>query len=277
MNEMSVVAIVKGTKPVDMTVTALEMIGSEVDRVLAAKKPVLIKPNYINARPPSTGITTDARVVEGVVTFLRARGVEEIAIGEGSGWADTLHAFAVAGIDGVAERWGVQLVDLNKDAFVTVNPPTPLALTQVRVAKTAVKSTLISVPKLKVHGSATVTLSLKNVMGALASKGVMHNGRLSQNIADLAAALPPRVAVIDGIIAGEGHETRGSPVAMNLVIVGTDPVATDAVGAAVMGIPPETVPHLRFAAEKGLGTCDLTEITVIGEPIAAVQRRFHRS
>ncbi len=277
MNEMSVVAIVKGTKPVDMTVTALEMIGSEVDRVLAAKKPVLIKPNYINARPPSTGITTDARVVEGVVTFLRARGVEEIAIGEGSGWADTLHAFAVAGIDGVAERWGVQLVDLNKDAFVTVNPPTPLALTQVRVAKTAVKSTLISVPKLKVHGSATVTLSLKNVMGALASKGVMHNGRLSQNIADLAAALPPRVAVIDGIIAGEGHETRGSPVAMNLVIVGTDPVATDAVGAAVMGIPPETVPHLRFAAEKGLGTCDLTEITVIGEPIAAVQRRFYRS
>lgn len=277
MNEMSVVAIVKGTKPVDMTVTALEMIVSEVDRVLAAKKPVLIKPNYINARPPSTGITTDARVVEGVVTFLRARGVEEIAIGEGSGWADTLHAFAVAGIDGVAERWGVQLVDLNKDAFVTVNPPTPLALTQVRVAKTAVKSTLISVPKLKVHGSATVTLSLKNVMGALASKGVMHNGRLSQNIADLAAALPPRVAVIDGIIAGEGHETRGSPVAMNLVIVGTDPVATDAVGAAVMGIPPETVPHLRFAAEKGLGTCDLTEITVIGEPIAAVQRRFYRS
>ncbi len=274
---MSVVAIVKGTEPVDMAVTALELIGADVDRVLAAQKPVLIKPNYINARPPSTGITTDARVVEGVVTFLRARGVEEIAIGEGSGWADTFRAFAVAGIDGVAERWGVQLVDLNKDTFVTVNPPTPLALTEVRVAKTAVDSTLISVPKLKVHGSATVTLSLKNVMGALASKGVMHNGRLSQNIADLAAALPPRIAVIDGIVAGEGHETRGSPVAMNLVIAGTDPVATDAVGAAVMGVPPETVSHLRFAAEKGLGTCDLAKITVIGEPIAAVQRRFHRS
>ncbi len=274
---MSVVAIVKGTKPIDMTGTALELIGADVDRVLAAKKPVLIKPNYINARPPSTGITTDARVVEGVVTFLRARGVEEIVIGEGSGWADTFNAFAVAGIDGVAKRWGVQLVDLNKDSFVTVKPPKPLALTQVRVAKTVVDSTLISVPKLKIHGSATVTLSLKNVMGALASKGVMHNGRLSQNIADLAAALPPRIAVIDGIVAGEGHETRGSPVAMNLVIASTDPVATDAVGAAVMGVPPETVPHLRFAMEKGLGTCDLAKITVIGEPIAAVQRRFHRS
>jgi len=274
---MSVVAIVKGTTPVDMTITALELIGADVDRVLAAKKPVLIKPNYINARPPSTGITTDARVVEGVVAFLRARGVEEIVVGEGSGWADTLHAFAVAGINGVADRWGVQLVDLNKDTFVTVNPPAPLALTQVRVAKTAVETTLISVPKLKIHGSATVTLSLKNMMGALASKGVMHNGHLSQNIADLASVLPPRIAVIDGIIAGEGHETRGSPVTMNLVIAGTDPVATDVVGAAVMGIPPESVRHLRFAADKGLGTCDLSKITVLGESIAAVQRRFHRS
>ncbi|MCW4038845.1 MAG: DUF362 domain-containing protein, partial [Candidatus Bathyarchaeota archaeon] len=117
---------------------------------------------------------------------------------------------------------------------------------------------------------------LKNMMGALASKGIMHNGRLSRNIADLASVLTPRVAVIDGIIAGEGHETRGSPVAMNLVIAGTDPVATDAVGAAVMGVPPETVRHLRFAEDKGLGTCDLEKITVLGEQIEAVKRRFHR-
>jgi len=170
----------------------------------------------------------------------------------------------------------VKLVDLNKDAFVTVNPPEPLSLTRVRVAKTAMETTIISVPKLKIHGSATVTLSLKNMMGALASKGIMHNGRLSRNIADLASILTPHVAVIDGIIAGEGHETRGSPVAMNLVIAGTDPVATDAVGAAVMGVPPKSVRHLRFAEDKGLGTCDLKKITVLGEPIEAVKRRFHR-
>ncbi|MCW4038944.1 MAG: DUF362 domain-containing protein, partial [Candidatus Bathyarchaeota archaeon] len=78
---MSVVAIVKGANPVETTVKALELIGSDVDRVLSAKKPVLIKPNYINSSPPSTGITTDARVVEGVVTFLKTRGVDEIVVG----------------------------------------------------------------------------------------------------------------------------------------------------------------------------------------------------
>ncbi len=99
---MSVVAIVKGMNAVETTVKALELIGSEVDRVLSAKKPILIKPNFINSSLPSTGITTDARVVDGVITFLKARGVDEIVVGEGTGYADTFHAFSVAGIDAVA-------------------------------------------------------------------------------------------------------------------------------------------------------------------------------
>lgn len=274
---MSRVAIVRGRRPVETTVEALEMIGSDVDGVLSGKKPILIKPNYINSEHPSTGITTDGGVVEGVVKFLRERKIEEIIIGEGSGWADTFQAFKVAGVDEVAERWGVELVDLNKDEFVEVKPPDPLALEKVRVAKTALESTIISVPKLKLHRMATVTLSLKNMMGALASKGSMHRGNLSKNIADLASVLRPSVAVVDGIIAGEGHETSGNPVEMNLVIAGIDPVAVDAVGAAVMGIQPTDVKHLVLAEKKALGTCSLEEITVLGESVEKVKRKFQRS
>lgn len=271
------VAIVKGTSPVETTVKALETIGSDVDRVLCEKWPILIKPNYINSKHPSTGITTDGRVIEGIVKFLRERKIEEIIIGEGSGFADTFQAFKVAGVDAVAERWGVKLVDLNKDEFVEVNPRNPLSLKKVRVAKTALESTIISVPKLKPHRIATVTLSLKNMMGALASKGSMHRGNLSENIVDLASVLRPSVSVVDGIIAGEGHEESGKPIEMNLVIAGTDPVAVDAVGSAVMGISPTEVKHLLLAEKKGLGTCRLKEITVLGEPIEKVKRKFNRT
>lgn len=274
---MSKVAVVKGTIPIETATAALEMIRSDLDIVLSAGRPILIKPNYINAKHPSAGMTTDSRVVEGIVKFLRQRDVEEIVIGEGSGFADTFQAFKVAGVDVVAERWGVKLVDLNKDEFVEVDPSYPLSLNSVRVAKTALKSTIISVPKLKVHRTATVTLSLKNMMGALASKGSMHRGRLSQNIADLASILRPSVSVIDGIVAGEGDEMSGNPVEMNLVIAGTDPVAVDAVGAAVMGIQPTDVKHLVLAEKKGLGTCNLNEITVMGESIESVKRKFQRS
>jgi len=274
---MSKVAIVKGIFPIETATAALEMISSDLDSALSVGKPILIKPNYINAKHPSTGMTTDSRVVEGIVKFLKKRGIRQIIIGEGSGLADTFKAFKVAGIDAVAERCGVKLIDLNKDEFVEVNPPNPLSLNNVRVAKTALKSTIISVPKLKLHRTATVTLSLKNMMGALASKGSMHKGRLSQNIADLASILTPSVSVIDGIIAGEGDEMSGNPVEMNLIIAGTDPVAVDAIGAAVMGIQPTDVKHLVLAEKKGLGTCNLKDITVVGEPIENVKRKFQRS
>lgn len=271
---MSKVAIVRGTTPSDMTVKALEMVDAH--EFLPDERPILIKPNYINARHPSTGITTDSRVIEGVVKFLRQHNAKEIIIGEGSGFADTFKAFRVAGVDTVAGRWRVKLVDLNKDEFIEVSPPNPLALKKIRIAKTALESTIISVPKLKPHRLARVTLSLKNMMGAVAPKGVMHS-HLSQKIVDLVSVIKPRVAVIDGVIAGEGHETSGNPVEMNLVIAGTDPVAVDAVGAAVMGIPPASVKHLRLAEERGLGTCRLERIEIVGEPIEQVKRKFRTS
>jgi len=277
MGKLSRVAVIKGLDPIETTVKALNVVKSDLDAVLSSEKPILIKPNYITAQHPSTGVTTDARVVEGVVKFLKEQGKDNIVVGEGSGWADTFEAFKVAGIDKISEKWKVKLIDLNKDVFVEVYPPNPLALTRVKVAKTALESVIISVPKLKLHRLATVTLGIKNMMGALASKGSMHNGRLHANIADLASILKPSLTVIDGIIAGEGHETSGNPVEMDIVIAGTDPVAVDAVGAAVMGISPTEVKHLVLAEKKGLGTCRLENIEVIGEPTEKVRRKFRRS
>jgi uncharacterized protein (DUF362 family) len=277
ITSMSRVAIVKGGDAVESTIRALEAIRSEVKGVLSGNRSILIKPNYINSKHPSTGITTDSRVIEGIVRFLKQDDINAIIIGEGSGFADTFQAFMVAGVDKVAERWDVGLVDLNKDEFIEVAPPNPLSLKKVRVAKTALESSIISVPKLKLHRIATVTLSLKNMMGALASKGFMHTGSLSENIVDLASILRPSISVVDGIIAGEGHETSGNPVEMNLVIAGTDPVAVDAVGAAVMGIWPTDVKHLVLAEKQGLGTCNLEKVTVLGEPIEKVGRKFSRS
>jgi len=271
---MTIVAIVKGMNPQDMAVEALEMVDGQ--EALSEEKPFLIKPNYLNASHPSTGITTDSRVIDGVARFLKQHGAKEIVVGEGSGFADTFEAFRIAGVDAVAKRWNIKLVDLNKDDFIQVNPPKPFSLKRVKIAKTALESTIVSVPKLKLHRIAGVSLSLKNMMGAMTPKGSMHSN-LNSNIADLASIIKPSIAVIDGIIGGEGHESSGNPVQMNLVIAGLDPVAVDTVGAAVMGIPPKDVKHLLLAEKKGLGTCDLNQIKIVGEPIERVRKNFRRS
>jgi uncharacterized protein (DUF362 family) len=129
------VAVVKGTKPVDVTVKAPRMI--DTDKALFEEKPILVKPNYIDASHPSTGITTDSRVIEGVIKFLKSPCAKKIVIGKGSEYADTFNAFEVASVDEAAKRWNVELVDLNKDEFVKVNPPRSLVLKRVKIAKTA--------------------------------------------------------------------------------------------------------------------------------------------
>lgn len=268
------VAIIKGDNPVNMVIEALEMI--KADGAFRADERILVKPNYIDASHPSTGVTTDARVVEGIVKFLKEKGLNNIVIGEGSGLSDTMRAFKTAGIDKVASRWKVDLMDLNDDEYVIADVPSPLALKTVRIAKTALNSAIISVPKLKLHRMAGVTLSLKNMMGVVSPKGQIHRS-LSKKIADLVSLVKPRLAVIDGIIGGEGHELAKKPVEMNLVIAGLDPVAVDTVGAAVMDFNPKKAEHLTLAAKKGLGICDLDKIRVLGEPIEKVKKRFKPS
>ncbi len=222
-------------------------------------------------------MTTDSRVIEGVIKYLKKNTDCNIIIGEGSGHSDTFESYQVSGVDLLAKKYDVEIIDLNKDSQMKININNSLSLKKVKIAKTALESVIVSVPKLKIHSLTDVTLSLKNMLGVMVPKGSMHKGDLSKNIADLCSIVRPRIAVIDGIIAGELHETKGTPVEMNLIISGTDPVAVDSVGAYVMGKSPKSVRHIEYAHQKGLGVYDLNQITILGEPIKGVRKNFNDS
>jgi uncharacterized protein (DUF362 family) len=114
--------------------------------------------------------------------------------------------------------------------------------------------------------------------------------RVPRTVADLVAARPIHLAIIEGIKTinrGEGCWIPGaSPISPGVLIAGTNAVTTDAVGAAVMGFDPMadrgTAPFetcdstLRLAEELGVGTRDLRRIEVIGEQIADVRFPFRR-
>jgi uncharacterized protein (DUF362 family) len=167
-------------------------------------------------------------------------------------------------------------VDLNEDEKESVKVKGALSLKEVNVARTARSvDCLISVPTLKTHSMAVTTLAMKNCMGCILPKGIMHSS-LHKKIADLAGLINPKLSVIDGIVGAEGNEISGSPVPMGLIIAGTDYVAVDTVGSAVMGYSAEECEYLQYGAQKGLGTCNLSEIDVVGASIEDVKRKFHR-
>jgi uncharacterized protein (DUF362 family) len=174
----------------------------------------------------------------------------------------------------------------------------------------------VSLAKLKNHETAGVTLTIKNLFGitpnslygnqapseyGLSGRLGIHNRwiwtgsrfpgekgvhfssgpgfNIPRVIADLCAARPVDLAIIDGIAAVAGGEGpwagRLTTTEPGILIAGLNPVSTDAVAVAVMGYPNPRAArgvapfadcdnHLLLAEQLGVGTADLGRIDVRG-------------
>ncbi len=100
---------------------------------------------------------------------------------------------------------------------------------------------------------------------------------IAYEIVDMARASKLGLTVIDASTAMEGNgPSEGEVVKMNLIIAGTNPLATDMVAANIMGFEPQEIPTFNWAAKVGMKPSKLDDIEVRGETIASVQRKFKR-
>jgi uncharacterized protein (DUF362 family) len=235
----------------------------------------LIKPNCVRPIAPKYGVTTDAKVVDAIIEFLKEKGIRNIVIAEG-GNPGTDKAFKVTGMDNLKKKHGVELVNLNKDEWKEIQVPDYIALKKVKIAKTVLESDrIINVPKLKIHHMAQVTISLKNLMGVIVdNRGLIMHDNLDQKIVDLASLFKPALNVVDGIVGSEMDEVVGRPIQSKVIIAGIDMVSVDSIASSVMGLDPTMIRHVQLAEEKGLGIAKLDHINLIGEPINAVMLKF---
>jgi uncharacterized protein (DUF362 family) len=108
-------------------------------------------------------------------------------------------------------------------------------------------------------------------------------------IVDLNRARRIDFALIDGVRTSEGGEgpwiDGWTPLDAGALVAGKNPVATDAVAAAVMGFDPTAESraetpflfcenHLRLASQAGLGPYHLDEIEIVGAALEDVRREF---
>ena len=168
-------------------------------------------------------------------------------------------------------------MNLNNDEIINnIEIVEPLALKTVNIAKTTIDaSCIISVPSLKTHNMARTTLSMKNMMGTIMPKSIMHSN-IHKKIADLVSVLRSKMKfqIIDGVIGSSGWEMGGKPIQMDLIIAGEDPVAVDRVGSAIMGYGIDEVKYLKYGEQKQLGTANLDEIEIVGKSIEEVYHKF---
>lgn len=282
----TLVSIVKGSqRPNEREISAsvrkaIELAGGLSDTISAGDT-VIIKPNVVNAFHPDSGSVTDPRVCKAIADIIKEIGARPIIAESSSIGADTEAAFELAGYTKIRDE-GYEVIDLKKEETITVRVPHGKVFKEIPLPKIVVSAqALISVPRMKTHEQAKVTLSLKNMKGILTDtfKRKFHlTFGIFQGVADLCTVIKPKFAVVDGIIAQEGlGPTDGTPLELGLIIAGRDLVAVDTVTARVMGFEAGEDETANAAAESHVGTTDMNEIEVTGESISAVSHRFKRA
>jgi uncharacterized protein (DUF362 family) len=244
-------------------------------------RPVIIKPNLVSAMESTTGATTDPEVTRAVVDLALDNGASEVLIVEAGPNGANFSACGYDFFGGYDPLGRVTLVNLG-DQPVTLAPVPGggLAYSAIFTADLLLdpQAIYISVAKLKTHGELLATLSFKNQFGLPAvdryvsrpsiGRFAMHDRGIQQAIVDMNMVRPAHFAVIDGVIGMEGlGPSFGTPVRMDMVLAGANPIAVDRVALQAMNVPPGGVRYLLHASRAGLGPADLNAITVSGDPL----------
>lgn len=253
------------------------------DQVALTGKRIVLKPNLVEYHEDRV-INTDPRFIAAVIEWCRTEGAREIVVAEGPGhWRNTEYLVEASGLGAVLRQHGVRFVDLNHDEPVAVpNLGRLTGLEFLYLARTVVEAeVLISLPKLKTHHWAGVTLSLKNLFGIVPGtcygwpKNELHWRGIENSIVDIALTRTPDLAIVDGIIGMEGDgPLNGTPVPLGVIVMGIDPVAVDATCCRLMQLAPEQVGHLALAYRQKLGILPEERIEQCGAAIAEFSRPF---
>lgn len=224
---------------------------------------VVIKPNISWARPPHLAATTNPDVLKSVIELCQEAGAKKVRIAD-----NTIHnakrCFAVTGIGAVAKKTGADLIyprsSLMRDMKLRGQrlDVWPVFVPLVEADK------VINLPVAKHHSLSSLTLGMKNWIGAVGGSRWSLHQDIHLTIVDLAQFFKPTVTLIDATrIMTKNGPSGGSlsdVVTKNCLILSTDPVAADAMAATLFGIQPEKIGFIQLGKKWGLGTYDLERL-----------------
>ena len=248
----------KGYKIKDLTGKVFEAAGG-MGQFVSKGDVVVIKPNISWARRPELAATTNPEVLKAVIELCFDAGAKKVRIAD-----HTIHearrCFALTGAGIVAKRTGADLVFPRSSLMKRMKlhghrlDVWPVFVPFVEADK------VINLPVAKVHGLSTLTMGIKNWIGAVGGRRSALHQDIHQSIVDLARFFNPTVTLIDATrIMITNGPSGGSPsdvAVKNTLILSNDQVAADAKAAGLFGYEPGEIGFIRLGQKWGLGTYD---------------------
>lgn len=260
----SEVIVVHGADAAAMLAAGVERLGGWSAFVKKGKK-VTLKVNAAWANPPEHGSNTSPELVEACVKACLGAGAGEVVLPENP-CSPPEQAFEMSGIARAVKSAGGRMISLRDDRlFKHVELPGAKTLKQADVAVDVLETAcLINMPVAKHHGSAGLSLSMKNWMGSIKDRGFWHSKGLHQCIADFSTLVRPNLVIIDAlrIMLDSGPRGPGKLEHPGLLILSRDPVAADAYSATLFRKEPSDIHHIRLAGEMNIGCADVSRIKV---------------
>lgn len=263
-------AVVKGA-PAAATRAAVELLGGMKAFVKPGQK-VVIKPNFSFANPPEAATTTHPEVVRELVVLCREAGAGKISVLDHT-LAPVESCLTQSGIPAACDTVAPGLVRAVGDArfFKPATIAAGVNFTETAVMEEVLEAdALISAPVAKSHSSTGVSLSMKNMMGLIHDRRVMHSRYdINEAIVDLVSLLRPNLCVVDAtrVLTTNGPAGPGKVERLDTVVASRDMVAADAQTVLLSqwygrSFEPGQVRHIRLAHDRGLGRMDVAALSV---------------
>lgn len=257
---------VRDGEPEVMFDKAIASLGGMTRFVKKGQK-VVVKPNIGWDVSPQRAGNTNPKLVSRIIRHCLDAGASEVYVFDNTCDAWNL-CYRNSGIEKAVKDAGGKIVPGNTEGYYqTVQIPKGKKLKEAKVHELILSSDVfINVPVLKHHSSASISLSMKNLMGVVWDRRYWHRNDLHQCIADFASWRKPTLNVIDGYRVMMRNGPRGVSEAdvinMRQMIVSADIVAADAAATRIFGSKPEDIPHIRIANEMKIGTMALDKLSI---------------
>lgn len=229
--------------------------GSGGPAVVDGREGILLKPNLVTNSP--FPITTHPDFVGAVIDVLREHTDASIVVAEGCGSSsmETGQIFAELGYEEMAGERGVELVDLNHAPQVHKTNPACSVFPEMWLPEMAFTHCIISLPVIKAHSLATITGTMKNMMGfpppshyqgGGAWKKSAFHARMQTAVKDLCSYIMPDLTIMDATVGMADYHLGGATCEppIGKLLAGTDAVALDRMAAELLGHDWRSIGHL---------------------------------
>jgi len=231
-----------------------------LDRFVRSGMTVLIKPNLLSDRDPSTAVVTHPELVRCLIRAVKALGAT-VRVGDSPASIVKLDdVWTRTGYRALCEEEGVELVNFEASgstrftegdyAFSIANPVLEADL-------------VLNAPKLKTHVFTTFTAGVKNLYGTVPGfqKTNLHRSHPSPSnfgklLAEIYRVVRPGLTVVDAIDAMQGSgPSGGDPVHLGFLAASPNAHALDLALCRILYIPVRTVSYLQALSRlTGLNT-----------------------